>query len=77
VHFIPIPLHPFFAPYLQDGRNQTPEALDLYPRLVSLPLFPAMSEEDVIYVADAIKEIARQTSKTKSFAVAGGGGQIT
>jgi dTDP-4-amino-4,6-dideoxygalactose transaminase len=77
VHFIPIPLHPFFAPYLQDGRNQTPAALDLYPRLVSLPLFPAMSEEDVIYVADAIKEIARQTSKSKSFAVAGGGGQIT
>ena len=72
VHFIPIPLHPFFAPHLQDGRNQTPAALALYPRLVSLPLFPAMSEEDVVYVAGAVKEIARETRKAKVFAVSGG-----
>jgi dTDP-4-amino-4,6-dideoxygalactose transaminase len=73
VHFIPIPLHPFFAPYLQNGQNQTPAALALYPRLVSLPLFPAMTEEDVIYVAEQVKSIARETRRTKSYAVSGGG----
>ncbi len=77
VHFIPIPLHPFFAPFLQDGQNHTPAALQLYPRLVSLPLFPAMTEEDVVYVADAVKEVIRETRKTKTFAISGAGGQTT
>jgi len=72
VHFIPIPLHPFFAPYLQNGENQTPAALALYPRLVSLPLFPAMSEDDVQYVAETAIAIAREHRNQRVFAAAGG-----
>jgi dTDP-4-amino-4,6-dideoxygalactose transaminase len=72
VHFIPIPLHPFFAPYLQNGENQTPAAMALYPRLVSLPLFPAMSEDDVQYVAETVLSIAQENRKQKVFAAAGG-----
>ncbi|HEV2201968.1 MAG TPA: DegT/DnrJ/EryC1/StrS family aminotransferase [Bryobacteraceae bacterium] len=56
VHFIPIPLHPFFARmYLSQRRCQ--RALSLYPRIVSLPLYPAMSEDQVLYVANAVKDI--------------------
>ncbi|HME05716.1 MAG TPA: DegT/DnrJ/EryC1/StrS aminotransferase family protein [Bryobacteraceae bacterium] len=77
VHFIPIPLHPFFAPFLQDGQNHTPAALQLYPRLVSLPLFPAMTEEDVVYVAEAVKDIIHETRKTKTFAISSAGGSTT
>ena len=43
VHFIPIPLHPFFAARAKLRQNRCPNALDLYPRLISLPLFPAMN----------------------------------
>jgi dTDP-4-amino-4,6-dideoxygalactose transaminase len=32
-------------------------ALELYPRIVSLPLYPAMSEEQVYYVAESVKDI--------------------
>ncbi len=56
VHFIPIPLHPYFARMRLSGRP-CQRALDLYPRLVSLPLYPAMTEDQVHYVADSVKDI--------------------
>lgn len=72
VHFIPIPLHTFFAPYLAGGANQTPRALSLYPRIVSLPLFPGMTGEDVEAVVSVILDIARKTRKKLQFAATGG-----
>ncbi len=63
VHFIPIPLHPFFAAHANLRQNRVPRALELYPRLISLPLFPAMTEEQVAYVAGAVRNIARQSRK--------------
>jgi dTDP-4-amino-4,6-dideoxygalactose transaminase len=63
VHFIPIPLHPFFASRAKLRENRCPHALDLYPRLISLPLFPAMTEAQVEYVAKAIRQIARKSRK--------------
>jgi dTDP-4-amino-4,6-dideoxygalactose transaminase len=66
VHFIPIPLHPYFAPYGDLLQNQCPRALELYPRLVSLPLYPAMTEEQVEYVATSVREIVRSARKTRA-----------
>jgi dTDP-4-amino-4,6-dideoxygalactose transaminase len=64
VHFIPIPLHPFFAPWANRAENRCPQALQLYPRLVSLPLFPAMYEEQVCFIASAVKEIVYESKKS-------------
>jgi dTDP-4-amino-4,6-dideoxygalactose transaminase len=69
VHFIPIPLHPYFAPYAGLAHNRCPRALELYPRLVSLPLYPAMSEEEVDYVAESIKEIVMVAKKMQVVAM--------
>jgi dTDP-4-amino-4,6-dideoxygalactose transaminase len=63
VHFIPIPLHPFFAPLAQRPENQCPRALALYRRLISLPLYPGMTESQVQYVAESVKQIARSARK--------------
>jgi dTDP-4-amino-4,6-dideoxygalactose transaminase len=68
VHFIPIPLHPFFASRAKLRQNRCPSALELYPRLISLPLFPAMTEAQVEYVAKAVQTIARKSRK-KNWAV--------
>jgi dTDP-4-amino-4,6-dideoxygalactose transaminase len=62
VHFIPIPLHAFFAQH-DVTRGECPRALDLYPRIVSLPLYPAMTEEQVHYVAASVREVARGARK--------------
>ena len=56
VHFIPIPLHPHFASLDMD-RCGSRRALGLYPRIVSLPLYPALTEEQVYYVAQCVKGI--------------------
>lgn len=71
VHFIPIFLHPYFAAFAQRPENKCPRALALYPRLVSLPLYPAMTEEQVRYVAESAREIAWRNSRTKRAAIAG------
>ncbi len=66
VHFIPIPLHPFFAALAHRPENQCPQVLALYPRLISLPLYPAMTEAQAEYVAESVKEIARKVRKKKA-----------
>jgi dTDP-4-amino-4,6-dideoxygalactose transaminase len=63
VHFIPVSLHPFFKKWADLPENRCPRALELYPRLVSLPLYPAMTEEEVSYVARSVREIVTQHSK--------------
>ncbi len=65
VHFIPIPLHPFFAQFASRPQNHCPRALELYPRLVSLPLYPGMSEEQVEYVAASVKDIVQGARKKR------------
>jgi dTDP-4-amino-4,6-dideoxygalactose transaminase len=57
VHFIPIPLHPFFSAHAEKPENHCPRALELYPRLISLPLYPEMTQEQVNHVIASVKEI--------------------
>lgn len=64
VHFIPIPLHPYFAKFAQLRHNQCPKVMKLYPRLVSLPLYPEMTVDQVAYVSGVVKEIC-QSAKTR------------
>jgi len=73
VHFIPIPLHPFFAAFARRPENRCPKALSLYPRLISLPLYPAMTEDQVVYVAEKAKEIALENRTKKLVAMRAAG----
>lgn len=70
VHFIPIPLHTFFAPFASLSRNRCPNAMQLYPRLVSIPLYPGMTDEQVEYVIRSISDIVAAARKP---AIAGSG----
>ena len=58
VHFIPVPMHPFFARWAGREENQCPRAMGLYKQVISLPLYPGMTEEQVRTVAGAVLEIA-------------------
>lgn len=73
VHFIPIPLHPFFAGFARRPENHCPNALALYPRLISLPLYPGMSEAQVEYVAEAVKQVVSRHVKPAVLAAKVGG----
>ena len=74
VHFIPIPMHPFFAAYADRRENRLPSAMALYPRIVSLPLYPAMTEEQVEYTAQTAKAVVQRARKGRPIALTAGGG---
>jgi len=67
VHFIPIPFLHFFGRLRLPG-YPCPCASGLYPRIVSLPLYPAMTEEQVRYVADTVKQVAKSSRRIRSVA---------
>ena len=70
VHFIPIPLHRSFRDIAIRPENACPRALALYARLISLPLYPAMTEEQVLRVIDTVKEVAWRHSTRAAVSVA-------
>ena len=65
VHFIPIPIHPYFSK-LGLTADSCPKAMDLYSQIVSLPLYPAMSEDQVKYVARNVVEVIELSREDSS-----------
>ena len=65
VHFIPIPLHPFYRRTLE-MRDPCLRALSEYPRLLSLPLYPRMTDDDVRRVIQAVEKVAARASRPNS-----------
>jgi UDP-4-amino-4,6-dideoxy-N-acetyl-beta-L-altrosamine transaminase len=59
VHFIPIHYHPHYARYGWQ-RGQFPNAEQYYERTLSLPLYPAMSDQDVADVIEAVYDVGRR-----------------
>lgn len=62
VHYIPIQNHRFFAAFA--AANSCPRSLELYPRLVSLPLYPGLPEEHITRVVAAVKDIINHNKTT-------------
>jgi len=63
VHFIPIHLHPYYRERLDVRPENVPVAQDAYERLISLPLYPRMTEGDVDRVAEAVRDVARRHAR--------------
>jgi len=60
VHFIPIEMHPFYQRTLGILPGAFPVAEAAYARLVSLPIYPAMTAEDVNDTIGAVLKIANR-----------------
>ena len=56
VHYIPVYLHPYYKK-LGYKKGLCKNAEDYYERIITLPLFPLMSDEDVEDVIRAIKKV--------------------
>jgi dTDP-4-amino-4,6-dideoxygalactose transaminase len=70
VHFIPIPLHPYYRKTLE-LRDPCTRALAEYPRLLSLPLYSKMTDEDVQRVIEAVRDIVVRNSVRQTVAFDG------
>ncbi len=60
VHWMPLHLHPYYKQTYSFEPSDYPVANALWPRLVSLPIFPSMTDEEVEYVAEAVKRICAE-----------------
>lgn len=58
VHYIPVHYHPFYKKTFNTYKGLCPTAEDAYERILTLPLFPAMTEDDVKKVCRIIKRAA-------------------
>jgi len=63
VHFIPLHLHPYYQRLIGHQPDDFPVALRLYERIVSLPIYPSMSQQDVDDVVDAVHAVVRRHRK--------------
>jgi perosamine synthetase len=59
VHYIPVHLHPFYRGRLGTAPGDCPIAEAAYERILSLPIFPRMSSQDVEDVVQALGKIDR------------------
>ena len=57
VHYIPVHLHPFYKEKFYTGPGLCPIAESAYEQIISLPMFPGMTDEDVERVVVEVKNI--------------------
>ena len=56
VHYIPVYLHPHYR-RLGYTPGLCPAAEDFYRRVLSIPIYPAMSDDDLFYVVDCLRKV--------------------
>jgi perosamine synthetase len=57
VHYIPVHLHPYYRERFASGPGEHPVAEHAYERLISLPMFHGMMDEDVTDVVNAVRKV--------------------
>ncbi|MDP4093169.1 MAG: UDP-4-amino-4,6-dideoxy-N-acetyl-beta-L-altrosamine transaminase [Bacillota bacterium] len=62
VHYIPVYYHPYYRKLGYD-KGLCPNAEKLYDRMITLPLFPKMSIQDIEYVIENVVEIIDRYKK--------------
>jgi perosamine synthetase len=63
VHYIPIHFHPYYRDRFGYKQGDFPVAEDAYARLLSLPMFHGMSDQDVDDVIHAVKKVVGHYSR--------------
>jgi dTDP-4-amino-4,6-dideoxygalactose transaminase len=63
VHFIPVHLHPYYRETFGYQRGDYPIAEAVYDRIISLPLYPKMTEADVQSVIAAVRRVVAHHRK--------------
>lgn len=57
VHYIPVPLHPYYRDNFNIDESCYREALRYYREALTIPLFPAMNESDIKKVISVVKKV--------------------
>lgn len=65
VHWRPLHLHPYYEQTFGWRQEDLPVASEEWERLISLPLFPGMREEEIDAVTEAVRELCASLRKVK------------
>jgi perosamine synthetase len=63
VHYIPVHLHPYYRERFGYKGGEFPVAESAYERLISLPMFHAMTDQDVQDVIAAVTKVISSYSR--------------
>jgi perosamine synthetase len=66
VHYIPVHLHPYYRERFGYTGGEYPVAENAYERLISLPMFHAMTDQDVADVIAAVQKVMAYFSASES-----------
>ena len=66
VHWMPLHMHPYYRERYGFRPEDFPVAARIYPEIVTLPLYPGMSEEQIAHVTRAIREVIREMARSVS-----------
>ena len=57
VHYMPIHMHPFYKENYQTFEGMMPVAEDCYKRILTLPIFPTMTDQDMQDTVDILSKV--------------------
>lgn len=57
VHWMPLHMHPYYRDTYGYKPDELPVAARTYTELISLPIYPGMTEDEICYVADSVRQI--------------------
>lgn len=59
VHYIPLHIHPYYHHTYGYKAEDLPVAYEMYKKIISLPIYAKMKDEDVERVVEAVKDVIR------------------
>ncbi len=62
VHWMPLHLHPYYRQTYGLGEGIFPVSEHEWQRLISLPIFPSMTDDEIEYVIEVVEDVARINS---------------
>jgi perosamine synthetase len=63
VHWMPLHMHPYYGETYGYESEDLPVAASIFDSLVSLPIFPGMTEDQLTAISDAVHEIISKNLK--------------
>ena len=63
VHFIPLHIHPYYRDTYSYKPEDFPIAYETYKRIISLPIYPKMTDVDVGRVVEAVEEVVKKNRR--------------
>jgi perosamine synthetase len=66
VHYIPVPLHPYYRERLGCADGEYPIAERAYEELLSLPIFHGMSDQDITDTIEAVRKVLQKHTVTRA-----------